>query len=49
MRVEPQSLEADLGGMEAEEGDDVSASDAFRKRTLGEKVGSSGGVRVFML
>ena len=46
MRVEPQALEADIGGMEAEEGDDVSAGDAFRKRNLGDKIGADGGVMV---
>ena len=45
MRAEPQALEADLGGMEMEEGDDVSSGSAFRKHTLGEKIGEGGGVR----
>ena len=46
VRVEPQALEADLGGMEAEEGDNVSAGDNFRKRSLGEKIVADGSVRV---
>ena len=31
-------MEADLGSMEAKEGDNVSAGDAFRKRALGKKI-----------
>ena len=38
MRPEPQELGADIGGMEMEEGEHVSSSDAFRNSTLGEKV-----------
>ena len=49
MRVEPQALEADLGSMEAKEGDNVSAGDAFRKRALGKKIGSDRGVRVVLV
>ena len=49
MRVQPQALEADLGGMEMEEGYGVSAGDNFRKRTLDDKVGADGGVRVMMM
>ena len=47
--VEPQVLEADLGGMEAKEGDYVSACDALRKCVLGEKIGAYGGVGVGMV
>ena len=46
VKIEHQALEADIGGMEAEEGDDVSAGDAFRKRTLGDTIGSDGVVSV---
>ena len=46
MRVETQALEADICGMESEEGDDVSTGDAFRKHSLGEKIRVDGGVRV---
>ena len=46
MRVETQALEADICGMESEEGDDVSTGDAFRKHSLGEKIRANGGVRV---
>ena len=38
VRPEPQELGADIGGMEMEEGEHVSSSDAFRNSTLGEKV-----------
>ena len=44
MRVEPQALETDIGGMEAEEGDYVSSGVAFMKLILGEKIGAGGGV-----
>ena len=46
MRVETQASEADLDGMEAEEGENMSSGDAIRKRALGEKVGADGGIRV---
>ena len=46
MSVETQALEAYIGGMEVEEGDNVNAGDAFRKRALGEKIGADSGVRV---
>ena len=46
MRVEHQALEANLRGMEAEEGNNVSDGDTFMKRNLGEKIGSDDGVRV---
>ena len=49
MRVEPQALEANLVGIEAEEGDNVSAIDAFRMCTIGGKLGAYGGVRVGMV
>ena len=39
-------MESDIGGMEAEEVDDVSTGDAFRKQSLGEKIRANGGVRV---
>ena len=39
-------MEANIGGMEAKEGDYVSAGDAFRKHALGEKRGADGGVMV---
>ena len=45
-RIEPQALEDNLGGMEAEEGDYVSDGDGFRKRAIGEKIGVDGGVRI---
>ena len=48
VRVEPQALEADLGGMEAEEGDNVSSGGNFSKRTLGGKAGVDGGIRFGM-
>ena len=46
VRLETQALEADICGMESEEGDDVSTGDAFRKQSLGEKIRANGGVRV---
>ena len=49
VRAEPQALEADLGGMEVEEGDNASAGDNFRKRALGEKILANGGVRFGMM
>ena len=45
VRLEPQALEANLGGMNAEEEENVGAGDAFRKHKLGEKVGADGYVR----
>ena len=45
MRVETQALEADLGGMEAEEVDDVSTGYAFMKHALGVKIRADVGVR----
>ena len=49
MRVEPQALEANFGGMEAEEGDNMSDIDGFRKCALGYKIGADGGFRVGMV
>ena len=46
VRVEPQALEDNIGGMEAKEGGNLRASDFFRKRTIGEKIGADGGIRV---
>ena len=46
LRIQPQALEADLGGMEVEEGDNVSFGDVFMKSTIGEKIGADGGVKV---
>ena len=45
VRVETQALEADLGGMEAEEGDDVSTGYAFMNHALGVKIRADVGVR----
>ena len=49
LRIQPQALEADLGGMEVEEGDNVSFGDVFMKSTIGEKIGADGGVGVDMV
>ena len=49
VRVEPQALEANFGGMEAEEGDNMSDVDGFRKCALGYKIGADGGFRVGMV
>ena len=49
MKVEPHALEADLDGMGAEEGCNVSSGYAFRNRTLGGKVGEDCGFRVGMV
>ena len=48
-RVEPQALEAELGGVEAKEGDDVSSGDAFRECALDEKIVADGGVRFVLV
>ena len=49
VRVEPQALECDRGGVEANEGDNVIDGDNFRMRALGENIGADGGVRFILV
>ena len=42
-------MEDELDGMATKEGGGASASDNFRKRALGEKIGADVGVRVSLV
>ena len=49
MWVEPQSLESEVGGVEANEGDNVSYGHYFGECCCGRKVLVDGGVRLCVI